>query len=494
MSTSNRLHLRLRGTVDGASRAFSLEPGVHVVGGARACDVHLPVRGVSRRHAELRIDDAGRLSVRDLDSRNGTWVDGKRLEGGRLDGTSHPADAGAELRFGPVRLRLEQIAASDVELAIDLPAPSERPDASARSLRESTHWLSAAEGASSSAAPRGLIAPDGYHLLASPPMRALYRQMAHLLRGKLPVLLVGETGVGKERLAKLLHVSSERSAEPFTAVNCAAIPAELLEAEMFGVEKGAATGVEARPGKFRDAEGGTLFLDEIGEMAPPLQAKLLRALQEDEAQPVGGRPRPVDVRVVAATNAELDERMEDGRFRRDLYYRLAGDVFEVPPLRACVGDIAGLVEHFLLRACAETGKRVRGLTVGALRLLESYEWPGNVRQLENEIRRLVYRAAPGAVLDSEALSKEVRAAKDETAIHEVPSLSDLRAWRAEHAGAEHPPIPLEPIELEPRLRELEETLIREALRRSEGNQSRAAEILGISRNGLAKKMKRLGIG
>ena len=241
---------------------------------------------------------------------------------------------------------------------------------------------------------------------------------------------------------------------------------------MFGIAKGVATGVERREGKFDLAERGTLFLDEIGEMAAPLQAKLLRALQEKEIHPVGGRVRKIDVRVVAATNADLADRMDDGSFRRDLYYRLAGSVLEVPALREVRDDVAHLVEHFLKVFCQETGKRVRGVTVKALELLAAYDWPGNVRQLENEVRRLVYQSGDGEAIDSASLSAEVRGG-----VKERPDAA----------------IPLDPLSLEPRLVELETCLIREAMRRTDGNQTQAARLLGITRNGLAKKLKRLDI-
>src|SRR6185503_8432581 len=176
-----------------------------------------------------------------------------------------------------------------------------------------------------------LVFAEGYIPGHAPAMQELYEQMRALLRGDVPVLFLGETGVGKEQLARALHASSARGAGPFMAVNCAAIPADLLEAEMFGIGKGVATGVAERRGKFQMAEGGTLLLDEIGDMPLELQAKLLRALQEKEVQPVGGAPVSVDIRVIAATNSDLQRRMEEGRFRRDLFFRIAGFTLHVPP-------------------------------------------------------------------------------------------------------------------------------------------------------------------
>jgi transcriptional regulator with PAS, ATPase and Fis domain len=306
-------------------------------------------------------------------------------------------------------------------------------------------------------------------------MTALYAQMRALLRGDLPVLINGETGVGKEMIARILHESSERSQRPFVAVNCAAIPAELLESEMFGIEQGVATGVKARPGKFRLAEGGTLFLDEIGEMAPSLQAKLLRVLQQKEIQPLGGQPRAIDVRVIAATNVDLTRHVAAGALRADLYYRLAGCVLDVPPLRACAEDIPALVEYFLRRFASDVGVRIRGLTVGALRALTSYPWTGNIRELEHLIRRIVYMSTDGEVID----------------IGRLP-----RGWLEPRAHGDRVSRLLEGLEcleLGPLVDAVEEHLIREALRRAGGKKVEARRLLGLSRNGLDSKMKRLGI-
>jgi two-component system response regulator HydG len=317
----------------------------------------------------------------------------------------------------------------------------------------------------------GLAFPEGYVPGTSPSMRALYAQLRPLVRGELPVLVLGETGVGKEFLARTIHDSSPRGKGPFVAVNCAAIPAELLEAEMFGIGKGVATGVAERRGKFQMAEKGTLLLDEIGEMPLPLQAKLLRALQEKEVQPVGGAPVPVDLRVVAATNSDLYRRMEDGLFRRDLFFRIAGVALQVPPLRERREDVPVLVESFMRRSAHETGKAVRGVTVKALRALMEYAWPGNVRELEHEVRRLMYLCPEGQAIDSTMISPHIVAAP-------------------QPAGPEPA---LHTLELAENVQALEGRLIREALAKAGGNRTQAAKLLGISRNGLAIKMERLGL-
>ena len=245
---------------------------------------------------------------------------------------------------------------------------------------------------------------------------------------------------------------------------------DLLEAEMFGVARGVATGVEKRPGMFETADGGTLFLDEVGELAPTLQAKLLRALQEKEIQPVGGRPRKIDVRVIAATNVDLDPRSGRGGLRQDLYYRLAAWVLEVPPLRRRRDDIPDLVRYFLRRGAVEAGVRPPEIDAAALRRLEAYDWPGNVRELEHEMRRIVLRAGGAVRIGVANLDPRLRA----TAPGDGVSSDGLDG-----------------LALAPRLEALERKLIQEALRRTGGHKLEAARLLEISRNGLAKKLERL---
>jgi DNA-binding NtrC family response regulator len=339
---------------------------------------------------------------------------------------------------------------------------------------------------------RGLVFPPGYVPGDSPAMAQLYRQMQPLVDGDLPVLILGETGVGKEYMARMLHASSPRRDKPFVAVNCAAIPADLLEAEMFGIGKGIATGVVERQGKFQLAQSGTLFLDEIGDMSAGLQAKLLRALQEKEVHPVGGGSVPVDIRVLTATNTDLDRRMEDGTFRRDLYYRVAGFVLRMPPLRERREDIPALVEGFIRNFSRGSGKMVRGMTAKALRALVEYDWPGNVRELEHEVRKLVYLCPAGQAIDSAMLSERIVLAPAEP-----PALPPPRS-RSDRARGGAPEFtsgaPDETsLDLEARVQTLEARLIREALSRSGGNRTQAAKLLGVSRNGLAIKMSRLGI-
>ncbi|HEY8432189.1 MAG TPA: sigma 54-interacting transcriptional regulator, partial [Sandaracinaceae bacterium] len=279
-----------------------------------------------------------------------------------------------------------------------------------------------------------------------------------------PVLLRGESGTGKELVARAIHDASARRDGPYVGENVSAIPEALLESTLFGHVRGAFTGAErARRGLFEIADGGTLFLDEIGEMSEAMQAKLLRVLQEGELRPVGGEvSRRVDVRVIAATHRDLEAMVAAGRFRQDLFYRLAVVQVELPPLRQRPEDIAPLVAAFLERHAP--GRRVR-VDRAAMAALRAYTWPGNVRQLENEIRRAL-------VLCEDVI--------------EVAHLSP--AVRGEEA-----PEPIDELDLKGQVDALERRLIRTALERTSGNQTRAAELLGLSRYGLAKMMKRLAL-
>ncbi|MBI4916254.1 MAG: sigma 54-interacting transcriptional regulator [Acidobacteria bacterium] len=583
---------RLRGEVGGVPASFALVEGDNLVGSRMESEVVLAERGVSRRHALVRVRPGG-IEVEDLGSKNGTRLNGKPVRTTAV----HVAD---ELRFGSVSLVLEEVASGDADLAVRLDGPAPE-DAGGRTTQSESRqaeracgtWLSAIEkvgellprpvtepgpplralalaaGAAGGAvvewdgsgeptihtacgdpqvlravaqarqlfrevarigtgealsevgevgmaaaavpgtdrpigvvlvgpalpsgggpalravarllagstglAPAGgearptpvLVFPDGHVAGESPAMTALYRQLRPLVDGDLPLLIVGETGAGKEHVARLIHASSRRARGPFVALNCAAIPAELLEAELFGIERGVATGVVEREGKLQQASGGVLLLDEIGDMAPALQAKLLRVLQEREVVPVGGkRSVPVDVGLIAATNTEPERLLAEGRFRPDLFYRIAGYVLRVPPLRERREDIPRLVEHFVRRFAGETGRAVRGVTVRAMDALIGYRWPGNVRELEHELRRLVYLCPHGQAIDSTLVPPRL-------AVQPVADPDDLR--------------------LETHVAATERVVILRALDRTGGNQTQAAKLLGISRNGLTLKLERLGI-
>src|SRR5499426_3624240 len=240
-------------------------------------------------------------------------------------------------------------------------------------------------------------------------IHAVLRLIDQISNSSVGVLITGESGTGKELAAKAIHYKSPRARKPFVALNCAALPESLVESELFGIERGVATGVERRPGKFEEAHGGTLFLDEIGDLSSSGQAKILRALQERVVERVGGRrPIAVDVRIVAATNKRLEAEVERGAFRADLFYRLNVIRIETAPLRDIPSDVPVLASHFLARFCRELRRPAKTLGADALRRLARYPWPGNVRELENEMKRLAV-LAPGRVVEESDLSGNVRA-------------------------------------------------------------------------------------
>ena len=245
-----------------------------------------------------------------------------------------------------------------------------------------------------------LVLPASMILGTSPAMGSLLAQIRATVRSKADVLLTGESGTGKELLARTIHNSGQHPDGPYIAINCAAIPSELLESELFGVQKGVATGVDSRPGRFVQADGGSIFLDEISELADNLQAKLLRVLQEREVLPLGAQsPRRISVRIISATNCDLDEHVRDRRFRADLFYRLRGLRFHVPPLRDRKEDLPELVIAFASVAATEAGKVIRGVSGKALDLLLEHDWPGNVRELQTDVNRAVLTCPDGGVLD-----------------------------------------------------------------------------------------------
>ncbi len=290
------------------------------------------------------------------------------------------------------------------------------------------------------------------------------------------VLLTGESGTGKELAARALHYNSLRWENPFVVENCAALPDELLESELFGYKRGAFTGAtEDRTGLFERAAGGTVFLDEIGEVSPAFQVKLLRVLQEGEIRPLGsGRTRKVDVRVIAATNRDLEADVREGRFREDLYYRLAGVTICMPPLRDRLGDIPVLARALLHQATHALGKPATDFTDEALVCLQQYHWPGNVRELQNEIQHMLI-LVDGGTLGADLISPRVlRAAPQES-----ESMLDAIA------GAQGP--------LKTRIESVEASILRETLIRNRWNKSRAAKELGLSRVGLRSKLERYGL-
>lgn len=360
-------------------------------------------------------------------------------------------------------------------------------------------------------------------IASAPAMQRPIELTAKAARSNIPVLIEGETGVGKELFARAIHGSGERAGKPFIALNCGAIPSDLVESTLFGHIKGAFTGAHAdHAGKFTEANGGTLFLDEVGELPPAAQVKLLRALQEGEVEPVGAtKPVKVNVRVISATNRRLLSMAANGSFREDLYYRLNVFPIYVPPLRERTEDIAPLTEHFLARFAAETGKGLLRVGEPARDLLGRYDWPGNIRQLENAVYRAVVLAESdeltprdfpqiaGALSGRERLRRADAAAPVPAApVHvdaplpdwsEPSPHTDLDDTGASSSSANPAPASghkdrfLDPDQAVKSLAEVERELILFAIRKHRGHMSQVARTLGIGRSTLYRKFKEYGI-
>ena len=324
----------------------------------------------------------------------------------------------------------------------------------------------------------------------TPVMQEVFKLIGLLTTQQVTVLITGESGVGKELVARAIHENSPQGKNPFVAVNCAAMPENLLEAEMFGYEKGAFTGAESRKlGKFDVAQGGTIFLDEIGELRPSLQVKLLRVLQEKSFDRVGGNQViHTDARVMAASNQDLYEEVLLGRFRKDLFYRLHLVHIHLPPLRERMEDLALLVDHFIRKANLELGRQVRGVTEGTIAKLENYSWPGNVRELENQIKRAMVISRED-VLPEYLFELDVARSPDldHSAGDRLAQIS--RQYLAEAMMAPNP----SPSIYDEVTAIMEKALIQDALQRTEGNQVHAAQLLGMHRSTLRKKRKDYGI-
>ncbi|MCD6521353.1 sigma-54-dependent Fis family transcriptional regulator [Candidatus Calescamantes bacterium] len=297
-------------------------------------------------------------------------------------------------------------------------------------------------------------------------MREVFQTITQVAPTKAPVLITGESGTGKELVARAIHRRSDRKDKPFVVIHCGAIVTTLLESELFGHEKGAFTGaIESKPGRFELADGGTIFLDEVSEIEPSVQVKLLRVLQEQEFERVGGvKTIKVDVRILSATNVNLEERVKEGKFREDLYYRLKVITIHLPPLRERKEDIPLLVHAFIKEASEANRKEIKGITSRALTILMNYHWPGNVRELKNVIESMV-----------------ILAKKDVLTVNDIPPYIRCPGEKEDYVT----------IKLGTPWHEIEKELIFAALRKSGGNKSKAAEILGLSRRTLYRKLREL---
>jgi DNA-binding NtrC family response regulator len=303
----------------------------------------------------------------------------------------------------------------------------------------------------------------------SPPMQEIFATIMRVAPTRATVLLAGETGVGKDLIARAIHFHSPRRDRPFVKINCTALPENLMESELFGYEKGAFTGAAtSKPGKFEQADTGTALLDEIGDVPPSIQVKLLRVLQERELERLGSnKTKHIDVRVIAATNRDLREALEQGAFREDLYYRLNVVPMNIPPLRDRKADIPFLAEHFVSKLRNDSGSQIEKITEAGMRKLVEYYWPGNVRELENVIERSLVMAT-GKELDAGDIQLEsVLRPRGTGADFAIPDGMTLESY--------------------------EQEIIREALKRADGNKSQAARSLGLTRNALRYRLTQMGL-
>jgi DNA-binding NtrC family response regulator len=407
------------------------------IGRDASCGITVNHPSVSREHAVLRL--GGELAIADCGSTNGTRV-GERPVGGNPVGFS----AGDVLHLGAITMVLQPGHAKQ----------ERRPEA-----------------------PSALVVRD-------PAMTQLYKHLERVAASNLHVLILGETGVGKEVAAEAVHRFSPRAANSLLRINCAALPEQLLESELFGHTRGAFTGASAdKPGLLEGANGGTVFLDEIGDLPLALQAKLLRVIEDGLVRRVGGvKAIHVDVRFVAATNRDLEAESARGGFRQDLFFRLSGATLTLPPLRARVAEIEPLAKTFLAEASVAMFQRPPPMiSKGALSLLEGYAWPGNIRELRNVMRHAML-LCQGSVLEPEHLPHEKLTAR----VPPAPMRDDV-------AAPTIPPQPGSRPSLRNELQELERQRIVDALEQCAGNQSRAAELLGMSRRVFVARLDTHGI-
>ena len=409
--------------IDGASLQVVPLPGAGTltVGRSQKCDVSIDSGSVSRHHANLHVGPE--VEIEDIGSSNGTYVDGQRLE----------KDARTRLGIGMPFL------VGNVTLMVQTRAGSRR---------EQTPQASQ--------------------------LHALEQSAARIAVGKLPVLLLGEHGVGKERFAERIHEMSPRRQHAFVRVNCAAISEPLLEQEMFGNE------ASGRPGMLEHADGGTAFLNDIAELTPALQQKLLRVLEENAVRRIGSAtPRPVDLRFVSATHKDLEAEVQAGKFRRDLYFRLAGVTFTIPPLRARKDEVLPLAEQFVASAAGPLGRAFM-LADDAKAWLAQHDWPGNIRELRNACERAVLLAT-GSLIERQHLT--IDEPKRPPGRYRSPTTPPPGAMLSADM----------PSQVRATVAELEKQRILEALDKCAGNQTRAAELLGISRRTLINRLDEYGI-
>lgn len=432
-------------------------------GSLRDNTIYLPYKGVSRRHFSILSDNSGWL-IRDEGSTNGIRINGKKLK-------ESPLNVGDTIEAGSVRLRVETQA--EVE-SLRLPAPTSTRRAAGTDPMD----LVPIEEKRSLYYFPDLVFPKNLIVGNSPKMFEVYKSIHAVAESDMNVLLVGETGVGKEMIAETLHLSSKRADHPFIPVNCAAIPAELAEAELFGIGAKVATDVSERKGKIAAAHEGTLFLDEISSFPMTLQAKILRAIEERKVYPVGEHvPQKVNFRLVAATNEEPQSLIDAGRLRSDLYHRFSAVEIHIPPLRERKEDLESLILGLLRQILKKENKTISAIGKTLLGLLRNYPYPGNVRELYNILVSIVAVATPGQVLDVQLAPPKLMRSRTEQIFQEVVDAQ---------IGNDSLPI-------HKTIDEITRKLVIYALSLHEGNLTRTAKYLQISVFGLRKMMKRLSV-
>lgn len=450
----------------GRTMVFPLREDVPEIGGGSLPDnaVYLPFKGVSRHHFRLT-REKGQWVLRDLESKNGTLLNGTPVSEATLQ-------TGDIIQAGIIQLRAESIRSDSEPIRL-----SKFQEATDQTETDKVGHLPLSGKEPIYSFPK-LIFPEGYIIGKSGAMFEIYGKLQSVVDSDINVLLYGETGVGKEMVARTLHFSSQRAQGPFIAVNCAAIPTDLAEAELFGIGERVATNVAGRKGKMVLADKGSLFLDELSSFPMALQAKVLRAIEERIVYPVGDhRPQKVDFRLVSATNQDPRELIRVEKLREDLYHRIATVEFHIPPLRERQGDIEILIMGLLDRLSQREKKQLPGISKRLFAFLCEYNYPGNVRELVNLLSAMVALAHPGEVLDVHLLPDKVR---DRSIREDVEDLF--------RAGLNQ-----ESIHLHETIDEMTKKLVEHALKLHRGNITRAAGYLNVTPYGLRKMIKRLGI-
>ena len=466
--------LRLHFFWDEGSTVVDVPAKSITVGRSSDCDVHIVHPSVSRTHAVIH--GGPRVRIEDLGSSNGTWVGNRRL----AKGESAPLTTGVVVSLGTAVLVLRS-PGNEESWRVE---PHHEEEEEIEPNTQSGVVIAAAAMASALLTEPPVTGP----VIADTAMASLYRLVDLVAQSAISVILLGETGVGKEVIAEAIHRRSNRHEKPFVRLNCAALPDTLLESELFGYERGAFTGaVQAKPGLLETADGGSLFLDEVGEIPLATQAKLLRTLEARQVLRVGGlRPRAIDVRFIAATHRDLEALVANGKFREDLYFRMNGISLAIPPLRERLAEVRPLASMFAAEACRQAKRAEVTLSDEALALLMDYKWPGNVRQLRSVVERAVL-LCPGDVVGPEhiVLGAVTGPVRKKSGVH----LAAKHSTRPPGArGAANKALPLTS-----ELEAVEKARIIEALEQCKGSQKDAAAMLGISRRTLLYRLDAYGL-